>query len=71
MEEEAAKPKEITRLAIGKPGGADFTDEDWELITEVRCIPCSRRLDPTKVMTISLRRISKTFQVPRCYRIYH
>jgi ubiquitin carboxyl-terminal hydrolase 5/13 len=40
------KPKEITRLAIGKPGGADFSDEEWELITELKCIPCGKRLDP-------------------------
>jgi len=43
------KPKEITKLAIGKPGGADFSDEEWELITELKCIPCNKRLDPSPV----------------------
>ena len=51
-QEEEPKPKEITKLAIGKPGGADFTDEEWELFTEVRCLECNKTLDPAKVIRI-------------------
>ena len=39
------KPKMITRLAIGKPGGADFTGEEWEQIIELKCLECNKSLD--------------------------
>ena len=46
------KPKMITRLAIGKPGGADFTGEEWEQIIELKCLECNKSLDYEKNETI-------------------
>jgi ubiquitin carboxyl-terminal hydrolase 5/13 len=37
--------KEITKIAIGKPGGIDFSDEEWELWTELRCLECNKNVD--------------------------
>ena len=42
------EPKKITKLAIGKPGGADFTGDDWEQILEVTCLECNKTLDYEK-----------------------
>ena len=42
------EPKKITKLAIGKPGGADFTGDDWEQILEVTCLECNKALDYEK-----------------------
>jgi len=25
------EPQKITKLAVGKPGGIDFSDDEWEL----------------------------------------
>ena len=46
---EEERPKEITKLAIGKPGGADFSDEEWEQIVELKCLECKKTLDQSKV----------------------
>lgn len=35
------KNNKITKLAIGKPGGADFTGEEWELHLTIRCLLCN------------------------------
>jgi len=35
----------ITKLAIGKPGGADFTGEKWELQMKIRCLMCNVEVD--------------------------
>ena len=43
--EKNEEPKKITKLAIGKPGGADFTGEEWEQLIEVRCLICDKTLD--------------------------
>ena len=46
--EKKEEPKTITKLAIGKPGGADFTGEDWEQIIEIRCLECQKTLEYEK-----------------------
>ena len=46
--EKNEEPKKITKLAIGKPGGADFTGDDWEQILEVTCLECNKTLDYEK-----------------------
>ena len=51
-EKKDEKPKMITRLAIGKPGGADFTGEEWEQIIELKCLECNKSLDYEKNETI-------------------
>lgn len=38
----------ITKLAIGKPGGADFTGEEWELHLKMRCLMCNIEVDYTQ-----------------------
>jgi hypothetical protein len=38
------KPKEITKLAIGKPGGMDAEADKWDHHGRVFCIPCKREL---------------------------
>jgi ubiquitin carboxyl-terminal hydrolase 5/13 len=35
----------ITKLAIGKPGGADFSDEEWESVLSFKCSPCNMALE--------------------------
>ena len=42
------EPKTITKLAIGKPGGADFTGDEWEQLLEVRCLQCDKALEYEK-----------------------
>ena len=42
------KPKMITKLAIGKPGGADFTGEEWEQSIELKCLECNKSLNYEK-----------------------
>lgn len=42
------EPKIITKIAIGKPGGADFTGEKWEQIIEVYCKECKKVIDYQK-----------------------
>ena len=42
---EVNEPKMITKLAIGKPGGADFSDEKWEQIIEVSCRKCNKSIN--------------------------
>ena len=32
---------EITKIAIGKPGGADFGEEKWEMQLTLRCYSCN------------------------------
>ena len=51
-EKKDEQPKMITRLAIGKPGGADFTGEEWEQIIELKCLECNKSLDYEKNETI-------------------
>ena len=46
--EKKEESKKITKLAIGKPGGADFTGEEWEQLIEVRCLICDKTLDYEK-----------------------
>ena len=41
---EEKKPQQITELAIGKPGGADFSDEKWEQSIEIKCLKCNKTL---------------------------
>jgi len=42
---ELEKKNEITRLAIGKPGGIDFSDENWEQWSSVFCNVCKIIID--------------------------
>lgn len=49
--EDNQKEKEIpkiTKLAIGKPGGADFSGEQWEQLIEVNCKICNITIDYEK-----------------------
>jgi len=46
--EKNEEPQKITKLAIGKPGGADFSGEEWEQLIELRCLICNKSLDYEK-----------------------
>jgi len=39
------KPQEITKLAIGKPGGVDAEQDKFDTNTRVYCIPCNKTFD--------------------------
>lgn len=41
--------KKITKLAIGKEGGADYTGEEYVTSTKLFCLACNIELDPTPV----------------------
>ena len=47
-EDKNNEPKQITKLAIGKPGGADFSGEEWEQILEVKCLICKKSFEYEK-----------------------
>ena len=36
----------------GKPGGADFTGEEWEQLIELKCLECNKSLNYEKDETI-------------------
>lgn len=42
------KLNKVTKLAIGKPGGADFSGEEYELQLSVRCLACNITVDYEK-----------------------
>lgn len=42
----------ITKLAIGKPGGADFSGEEWELQLKMRCLMCNLEVDYTQDVSL-------------------
>jgi len=42
---ELEKKNEITKLAIGKPGGINFSDENWEQWSSVFCNVCKVTID--------------------------
>lgn len=44
-EKKEEENQSITKLAIGKPGGADFSDEKWEQWIEVYCHVCKVTVD--------------------------
>ena len=44
VDKENNQQKPITKLAIGVPGGADFTGEEWEQQLTVRCLGCNKNL---------------------------
>jgi ubiquitin carboxyl-terminal hydrolase 5/13 len=48
---EEAVSQKITKLAVGKPGGIDFSDEEWELWTTLRCLTCGTDLDKPEALT--------------------
>ena len=35
-------------MAIGKPGGADFSGDEWEQILEVKCLICQKSFEYEK-----------------------
>ena len=43
--EDTENNSKITKLAIGKPGGADFTGETWDLQLKMRCLMCNVEVD--------------------------
>ena len=47
-DEKKEEPKTITKLAIGKPGGADFSGDEWEQLLEVKCLQCDKSFDYQK-----------------------
>ena len=46
--EKKDEPKTITKIAIGKPGGADFSGEEWEEVLELKCLKCNKSLEYEK-----------------------
>ena len=46
--EEKSDESKVTKLAIGKPGGADFSGEEYELQLSVRCLACNVQVDYEK-----------------------
>lgn len=40
--DESDKPQEITKLAIGKPGGVDAEADKWDTSAKVYCVPCKK-----------------------------
>jgi ubiquitin carboxyl-terminal hydrolase 5/13 len=42
---EVKEENKITKLAIGKPGGADFSDEKWERWMKINCKACNKEFD--------------------------
>jgi len=42
------KNPKITKLAIGKPGGADFSEEEWQMLLSMRCLMCNDEADYSK-----------------------
>ena len=51
-DDKSEEPKQITKLAIGKPGGADFSGDEWEQILEVKCLICKKSFEYEKDETI-------------------
>ena len=43
--QEGQKPAQITKLAIGKPGGVDPDVDDFDTIVTVKCFACNKALD--------------------------
>ena len=41
----AQKPLQITKLAIGKPGGVDPEVDDYDTLVTVKCLECQKQLD--------------------------
>lgn len=56
------KLNKITKLAIGKPGGADFSSEEWELQLSVRCLLCQ--------ITIGFEKDVKYFSINIIFNFY-
>jgi len=46
--EDEENNSKITKLAIGKPGGADFSGEEWELQLKLCCLMCNIDVDYTQ-----------------------
>jgi hypothetical protein len=47
-EENISEMSKVTKLAIGKPGGADFSGEEYEMQLTVRCLACNITIDYQK-----------------------
>lgn len=52
--EERAKPAQITKLAIGKPGGIDPEVDNYDTIVSLKCLACEKQLDHTNPMVAGL-----------------
>jgi ubiquitin carboxyl-terminal hydrolase 5/13 len=48
------KPVQITKLAIGKPGGIDPDVDDYDTIVTVKCLNCNKELDNRQPMLAGL-----------------
>jgi len=42
------QPAQVTKLAIGKPGGIDADTDKYDTIVQVWCHACQRALDHTR-----------------------
>jgi len=45
VDEQEKKPQQITKLAIGKPGGVDAEQDDYDTIVTVKCLACNKAFD--------------------------
>eukprot|EP00347_Sterkiella_histriomuscorum_P000563 403375366 len=45
VNENAGEPAKITKLAIGKPGGIDAGNDEWETHATLKCLACQKELD--------------------------
>lgn len=43
------EPKKITKLAIGKEGGADSEQDEWDIFTKVFCQSCKKEIHAQNV----------------------
>eukprot|EP00331_Platyophrya_macrostoma_P018007 CAMPEP_0176475022 /NCGR_PEP_ID=MMETSP0127-20121128/43368_1 /TAXON_ID=938130 /ORGANISM="Platyophrya macrostoma, Strain WH" /LENGTH=804 /DNA_ID=CAMNT_0017870557 /DNA_START=15 /DNA_END=2429 /DNA_ORIENTATION=- len=49
QKEVTEESKKITKLAIGKEGGADYTGEEYVTTTKLLCLACNIEVDPTPI----------------------
>jgi len=52
--EHSDKPAQITKLAIGKPGGIDPEVDDYETVIQLKCHACNKQLDHTNQIVSGL-----------------
>lgn len=45
VKEGSEQPAQITKLAIGKPGGIDAEKDEYETHTTLKCLACQKELD--------------------------
>lgn len=48
------KPAQITKLAIGKPGGIDPDIDNYDTLVSLKCLECNKQLDHTNPIVAGL-----------------